>query len=92
MNIEAQKYKIWVNKAWIVWMKPDEFKSFKFSKVSVYILLQDPGSDMIKSYLDQLLAGTLHHQVVIVTKKDKAVLGYFVATLSFDPGSRRDGP
>ncbi|MGB4900418.1 MAG: NUDIX domain-containing protein [Saprospiraceae bacterium] len=71
MNIEAQKYKIWVNKAWIVWMKPDEFKSFKFSKVSVYILLQDPGSEMIKSYLDQLLAGTLHHQVVIVTKKIK---------------------
>lgn len=67
MNISAQKYKIWINTSWLVFLSENEYKIDRMSP-PVYLLLQQPKTSKIIEIIQKLQSGAVHFPTIIVSK------------------------
>ncbi|MBP6793732.1 MAG: NUDIX domain-containing protein [Saprospiraceae bacterium] len=72
MNISAQKYKIWVNTSWLVFLSEKDYKKDQMGP-PIYLLLQHPNTRKIVETIQKLQSGEINFPTLIVTKnKTKA--------------------
>ncbi|MEP7321498.1 MAG: NUDIX domain-containing protein [Saprospiraceae bacterium] len=68
MDISAQKYKIWINASWMIFMTPGQFKKMDFKGMPMFCLLQSPSINEIGDFMNKLWSGSLSIPVIISTK------------------------
>lgn len=73
MNISTQKYKIWINTAWMVFISAKDFKSFPHKNYALLCVLTEPTTNLIRSFIDKMYAGEIDYPVLIVSKNKKTL-------------------
>jgi 8-oxo-dGTP pyrophosphatase MutT (NUDIX family) len=73
MDINAQKYKIWINASWMIFMTPGQFKKLDFKGIPTFCLLQHPSLSDIRRHMDDLWSGRLTIPVIISDKNAGSV-------------------
>lgn len=68
MDISAQKYKIWINASWMIFMSSGQFKKQDYKELSMFVLLQSPGIKDIQNYMKKLWIGDLAIPVIVISK------------------------
>ncbi|MEO5581234.1 MAG: NUDIX domain-containing protein [Saprospiraceae bacterium] len=67
MDISAQKYKIWINASWMIFMTQGQFKKMDFKGMPMFCLLQSPSIAEISDFMSKLWFGSLNIPVIIST-------------------------
>lgn len=66
MNISAQKYKIWVNTAWLVFLTKKEYDELNL-QIPLHIYLVEPKTKVILEHIEKLQSGIITMPVLVVT-------------------------
>lgn len=69
MDISAQKYKIWVNTTWVVFLSQNEFKIDDIS-FPIYLLIKDPTIGKVIDSIKKVQYGEIKFPVIIVSKNN----------------------
>lgn len=67
MNLSTQKYKIWVNTSWLVFLSAREFKADRIT-APVYVLIHYPPVAKIVQLIHKLQSGMIDFPVIVVCK------------------------
>ncbi|MEP7268497.1 MAG: NUDIX domain-containing protein [Saprospiraceae bacterium] len=77
MKLSAQKYKIWVNTSWMVFLSTKEYKNRDIDD-PIYLLLRDPKTNQINGILHQMQSGLIQFPTVILSRNRKSLWNKFL--------------